>query len=91
MVNGYVKSQGGWCKGKVCRTDIFKSTLNDQKLLRAEFICCDGRSVIISADELRRVLEGGADHYNGEIWGPFNIDLENHTVNGHRVQMEIHD
>jgi hypothetical protein len=79
-----------WCKGELWRTDIFKSTLSDPRLLRAEFFSDDGPSVVISADELRRVLEGGAEHYGGKIWGPFNIDLKNHTIDGHRVQMEIH-
>jgi len=82
-----VPQQG--CKGCVWRADIFKSTLSNPRLLRAEFFSDDGLSVVIAADELRRVLEGGADHYGGKIWGPFNIDLKHRTVAGRRVQMEI--
>jgi hypothetical protein len=48
-----------------------------------------GQTIIIPADDLRRVLTGKADHYGRKIWGPFNIDLQRRTVNGHRVQMQV--
>jgi hypothetical protein len=47
-----------------------------------------GPRVIIPADELRHVLIAGRDHYDGQIWGPFNIDPVHRTVEGQAVEME---
>jgi len=77
-----------WVKDGVCRTDIFKTTLADSRLREAAFVM-GGQTIIIPADDLRRVLTGKADHYGRKIWGPFNIDLQRRTVNGHRVQMQV--
>jgi len=77
-----------WVKDGVWRTDIFKTTPADSRLREAAFIM-GGQTVIIPADDLRRVLAGGADHYGGKIWGPFDIDPRRAEVNGHRVQMQV--
>jgi hypothetical protein len=81
-----VSQDGDW------RTDIFKSTLSDQRLRFAKFILKDGPTVIIPAEELRRILEGGSDRISPsgcDIWGPFNINVDRRTVNGHVVRMEV--
>jgi hypothetical protein len=80
-VNTKWKSGGDW------RTDIFKTTLANPTLRVARFVLEDGPIVQVPAEELRRVLESGADHYGGEIWGPFNLNPGANTVNGHKVQM----
>ena len=48
-----------------------------------------GQTVVIPADELRRVLIGGADHYGEKIWGPFSIDPKRSTLNGHKIQIHV--
>ncbi len=58
-----------WEKDRIWRTDMFKSVLNDPRLEVAEFILKDGPTVQIPAQDLRRVLIGGPDHYDRQIWG----------------------
>lgn len=70
------KQKGEW------RTDIFKTVLLDPRLRQCRFVLKDGPTILISAAELRRVLEGGREHYNGKIWGPFNINPMRNTVDG---------
>ena len=79
-----------WEKDGIWRTDMFKSVLADPRLETAEFICEDGPRIIIAAEELRRVLPLGPDHYcGGKIWGPFSIDPRSSTIDGNRVGMQI--
>ena len=40
-------------------------------------------TVVILAEELRRVVVGGPE-YDGSKWGPFNIDPNQRTVDGRR-------
>ncbi|MGO9056965.1 MAG: hypothetical protein ACLQU2_06205 [Candidatus Binataceae bacterium] len=80
-----------WQRDGIWRTDIFKTTLADPRLIEAEFVLKNGSRVIIPAAELRRVLIGGSDHYNGKIWGPFNVDPVRKTVEGQSCRMEITD
>jgi hypothetical protein len=77
-----------WQQNGIGRADIFKTTLADPRLQEAEFVLEGGPRVIILAEELRRVLEGGRDHYDGKIWGPFNIDPVVQTIDGQPVQMQ---
>jgi hypothetical protein len=76
-----------WVKDDVWRTDIFKTTLADSRLREAAFVM-GSQTVVIPADELRRILTDGADHYSEKIWGPFDIDPRNEKVNRHKVQMQ---
>ncbi len=55
-----------WVKHGEWRTDIFKSTLSDSRLQECAFVL-GTQTVIIPADELRRVLQGGHDHYGSAI------------------------
>ena len=90
IVNGKWTRNVSWEKDGIWRTDIFKTTLRDERLREAEFVLKGGPTVIIPAKELRRVLVGGADHYDGgKIWGPFNIDPNNLTINEIKVDMDI--
>lgn len=86
-VPGTWENDSGW------RTGIFKSVLADPRLREAEFILDDGPRygprVAIPTAELQRVLVGGRDRYDGQIWGPFNIDPIHRTVDGQAVQMEV--
>ena len=69
---------------------MFKSVLADDRLKEAEFVCKNGPIVIVPAEDLRRVLPLGSDHYfSAQIWGPFNIDTRAKTVGGHPVTMTI--
>lgn len=68
---------------------MFKSVLADSALTEAVFLCEGGPTIIVPASELRRILPMGPDHYDGKIWGPFNIDPENHTISGHKVLMDV--
>ena len=68
---------------------MFKTVLADGRLTEAEFICKDGPTIIVPAADLRRVLPLGHDHYGSQIWGPFNIDPREKTINGHAVGMVI--
>lgn len=79
----------GWKQNGEWRTDIFKSVLSDQSLRECRFMLEGGPTVIIPATELRRVLEHGPDHYDGEIWGPFNINPTLRTVSGENVKMLV--
>jgi hypothetical protein len=78
-----------WQHGGEWRTDMFKSTLSDIRLLFAKFVLKGGPTVIIPAEELRRVIVGGPDHYAGKIWGPFNICPKTTTVNREKVRMNV--
>jgi hypothetical protein len=77
------KFNGEW------RTDIFKSVLSDPRFRECRFVLENGPTVIVSAEELRRVVEGGSEHYDGKIWGPFSINPTCGTIAGRKVQMEI--
>lgn len=79
----------GWKQRGEWRTDMFKSALSDPRLCECHFILEGGPTVIVSVVELRRVLEGGPDHYEGSIWGPFNINPIQRTVSGQIVQMQV--
>jgi hypothetical protein len=89
ITNGRWTRNVTWERDGVWRTDIFKSTLADPRLQEAQFILRGGPTVIIPATELRRVLVGGTEHYDGLIWGPFNIDPSHRTVEGQLVEMEV--
>lgn len=75
--------------GGVWRTDMFKSVLADDRLQEAAFICKAGPTIIVPADDLRRVLPRGAEHYGAQIWGPFSIDPEAKTIEGYSVAMTL--
>jgi hypothetical protein len=68
---------------------MFKTVLKDERLREAEFICEDGPRIIIPAEDLRSVLPMLKDHYNAQIWGPFNIDPNASTIDGHKVRMTL--
>ena len=69
---------------------MFKTVLADERLKEAEFICDEGPKVIISVEDLRRVLPLGRDHYfESQIWGPFNIDTNRMEIDGHPVTMRF--
>lgn len=90
ITNGIWSRNVPWEKDGLWRTDIFKSVLADPRLQTARYVLKDGRQVLVSVAELRRVLVGGADHYEGgKIWGPFNIDPLGKTINDHSVAMEV--
>lgn len=90
IINGRWTRNVPWGREGSWRTDIFKTVLDDRRLVEAEFRLKNGPTVIIPAKELRRVLVGGRDHYKGgQIWGPFNIDPVHRTVDGQPVQMEV--
>lgn len=71
------------------RTDIFKSVLSDDRLQFAKFILNSGPTIMIPADDLRRIVTNGRDHYANKIWGPFNINPTTGAVNGIPVRMDI--
>jgi hypothetical protein len=83
------KLKNAWYHNGMWRTDIFKTTLADPRLIEAEFALPNGRSIVIPAAELRRILIGGKDHYHGKIWGPFNIEPAAKTVEGQSCSMKI--
>ncbi len=90
ITNGIWSRNVPWEKGGLWRTDIFKTVLSDPRLRTARYVLKDGRQVLIPVSELRRVLVGGADHYEGgKIWGPFNIDPVEKTIDGTPVAMEV--
>jgi hypothetical protein len=70
---------------------MFKSVLADIRLKEAVFICKDGPRIIVPADDLRAVLPKGNDHYDGKIWGPFNIDTVRSRIDGSSVKMTIEE
>ncbi len=78
-----------WEKNGEWRTDIFKSVLSDTRLLQCCFILEGSSTVSIPADALRRIVEGGRDHFSSKIWGPFNINPQRKTVDGQKVEMQI--
>ena len=79
----------GWGSGGQWRTDISKNVLDDERLREAVFICEGGPKITITAEELRRVLPGGPEHYSGKIWGPFTIKPAQATIDGHAVIMSV--
>lgn len=89
IVNGVWTRNVPWKNRGVWRTDIFKTVLSDRRLQQCRFVLKGGPTVLVPAEELRRVLGGGAEHYDGKIWGPFDIDPAAHTIDRQRVQMQI--
>jgi hypothetical protein len=88
IIDGTWRRKVPWKNGGQWRTDIFKTVLSDPQLKYCRFELNGGPTVLIAAPELRRILEGGRDHYDSAIWGPFNINPTDRTVDGHSVQME---
>ena len=68
-------------------SDIPTTVLSDARLRECCFILADGSKVLIPAEDLRRVLLGGREHYQGKIWGPFNINPLRATIEGQKVQI----
>jgi hypothetical protein len=90
IVNGVWSRNVPWENNGVWRSDIFKSVLSDPRLQFARYVLTNGEAVLIPVTELRRVVQGGRDHYmGGKIWGPFDIDPQQSTIDGQKVQMEI--
>ena len=92
IIGGRWQRRVPWKKqfGSVWRTDMFKTVLADERLKEAAFICKQGPTIVVSATELKRVLPLGRDHYyKAQIWGPFSIDSEAKTIDGHPVGMTI--
>ena len=88
--NGVWTRNVPWEKDGEWRTDMFKTVLADSRLRQARFVLAGGPTVLVPVEELRRVLEGGRDHYYGhKIWGPFNINPKRGTIDRQKVQMEI--
>ena len=89
--NGRWRRKVTWNRrGGIWRTDMFKTVLRDDRLQEAAFICKDGPTVFVPAEELRRVLPMCHDHYfESQIWGPFNIDTKRKEIDGHPVSMHI--
>ena len=89
ITNGVWTRNVPWKHNGEWRTDIFKNTLSDNRLRFARYFLHEGSTIIIPADDLRRAVTGGRDHYADKIWGPFNINPRTGTVNGVKVQMEV--
>jgi hypothetical protein len=87
--NGVWTRRVPWHQNGKWRTDIFKSVLGDPCLKECRFILGNGPTLIISATELRKAVVGGADHYDQEIWGPFNLDPSAQTVANCKVAMKV--
>jgi hypothetical protein len=78
-----------WIQNGEGRTDIFKRVLSNIRLRQCRFVFEGGPTVTIPADELRRIVEGGSEHYSDKIWGPFNIDSQKQTLDGHKINMQV--
>lgn len=89
IIAGVWTLQVTWAKDGVWRTDMFKSVLADHRLEVAEFILVGGPSVRVLKSELERVLVSGPDHYNGAIWGPFDIEPRAKRLGGTIVSMDV--
>ncbi len=90
ITNGMWRRRVPWEKSGNWRTDVSKRVLSDSRLKIAEFLLKNGPTVRIPVAELRRAVEGGSSHHvNNQIWGPFNINPADRTVNGRKVRMKI--
>ena len=89
ITNGVWTRNVPWEHNGEWRTDTFKKTLSDYRLRFAKFVLHGGSTIVIPADDLRRAVAGGRDHYADKIWGPFNINPKTGTVDGIKVQMGI--
>lgn len=70
------------------RTDIASSVLDDPAIKRAVFILDDTRGIIVSMDDLRRILASARRGSTGKV-GPFNVNPHTSSVDGVKVAMEI--
>ena len=89
ITNGVWTRNVPWERNGEWRTDIFKKTLSDDRLRFAKFVLKCGSTIVIPADDLRRVLTSGRDHCEDKIWGPFNINPNAGTLDGTKVYMDI--
>ena len=78
-----------WIRRGEGRTDIFKSVLSDVRLRRCRFVFEGGPTVTVWAEELRRTVNDGCEHYDDKTWGPFNIDPNARTLDGHKIEMQV--
>jgi hypothetical protein len=78
-----------WTRNGVWRTDIFKSVLADARLETCRFVRVGGQAIEIPAEDLRTVVVGGPQRYRGKIWGPFNINPSQNTVDGQKIRMQF--
>ena len=78
-----------WARKGIGRTDIPKSVLSNPRLRQCNFDFQDGPFVIIPPSELRRILEGGREHYGGRIWGPFNLNTKTESIDGQKAKMLV--
>ena len=89
IINGVWIRRITWEKDGAWRTDMFKSVLDDPRLVQAQFICIGGPRIFIPAEDLRAVLPLLHDHYGSKIWGPFNLEPASSTIDGYPVRMVV--
>ena len=68
------------------RTDMLRTVLWDEQLKFCRFVLGDGPTVLVPADELRRVA--GPEKPESKVCGPFTIDPAMNTINGQEIEMQ---
>lgn len=75
-----------WHKGGVWRTIIFKPAVTD-RFRRARFVLVDGPTILVSGEDLRRVVEQRLAP--GRSACPLRIDPVGRTINKQRLELSI--
>ncbi len=79
-----------WHKDGVWRIVIFKSCVTDSRFRRARFVLADDPTVLVSADDLRRVVEQKLQKLRpGGSACPLSIDPVANTINKQNVDLSI--
>jgi|PlaIllAssembly_1097288.scaffolds.fasta_scaffold3245153_1 hypothetical protein len=79
-----------WHKAGIWRTIIFKPSVTDSRFRRARFVLVDGPTVLVSADDLRRIVEQKLEQLRpGGLACPLSIDPVASTINKQKVDLSI--
>jgi hypothetical protein len=79
-----------WHKDGVWRIVIFKSSVTGSRFCRARFVLADGPTVLVSADDLRRIVEQKLQKLRpGGSVCPLSIDPVASTINKQKVDLSI--
>lgn len=76
-----------WHKDGVWRTIIFKPAVADGRFRRARFVLVDGPTILVSGEDLRRIVEQRLAP--GRSACPLSIDPVASTINKQKVELSI--
>ena len=94
-MKGHELEDGTWTqrvvthRGSVWRTIIQESSVSDSRFRRARFVLGGGPTILVPADDLRRIIAHRNPRHRSLC--PLRINPTESTINGEKVEIQIRD